>query len=342
MPEVSVIFCSYNQAGFVAEALVSVLDQAYHDFEVIVADDGSVDGTDKAIDEVLRHHPKSHLARRLEKTPNLGLISNWNRAVNAASGKILVAQAGDDVSRPDRLSTLLRTFETSARCMAVFSQVKVINARGDIVIQGFEQGRPMPESYGFDGLTDGFSFWKNAPVLGACGAYRSELAKLFQPITSARSEDQPYVYRALLLGHVCYTPETLLQWRWHGANLSVGSLSDESDSEKVLTKRAAMSFARHQAASQYEADALHALRHAHISSGRFEQEISRIAANKCIELLAGRSVSPHHGWSEWTAAASEVIRRNDLSARSLAYVLRCALKKMMPTSLKLRYSRTLR
>jgi hypothetical protein len=204
--------------------------------------------------------------------------------------------------------------------MAVFSQVKVINARGDVLIQGFEQGRPMPESYVFDGLTDGFSFWKNAPVLGACGAYRSELAKLFPPIASAKSEDQPYVYRALLLGHVCYTPEALLQWRWHGANLSVGSLSDESDSEKALTRRAAMSFARHQAASQYEADALHALRHAHISSGRYVQEISRIAANKCIELIG----------------------RNELSARSLAYALRCALKKMMPTSLKLRYSRTLR
>lgn len=342
MPEVSVIFFSYNQASFVAEALVSVLDQAYHDFEVIVADDGSVDGTDKIIDEVLRHHPRSHLARRLEKTPNLGIISNWNRTVHAASGKILVTQAGDDISRPDRLSVILRTFEASQNCMAVFSQVDIINANGDVVIKGFEQGRPIPASYGFDGKTDGFSFWKHAPVLGACAAYRSELAKLFPPIASALSEDQPYVYRALLLGNVHYAPEALLRWRWHGRNLSVGSLSDESDSEKALTKRAAMSFARHQAASQFEADALHAARCAYITTARYEQEISRIAANKCIELLAGLSVSPNHGWGEWLDAASEVIRRNEPSARSLGYALRCALKKAMPVSLKLRYSRTLR
>jgi glycosyltransferase involved in cell wall biosynthesis len=342
MPEVSVIFLSYNQASYVAEALVSVLDQASHDFEVIVADDGSTDGTAEVIDEVLSHHPRSHLALRLEKKPNLGFIRNWNRAVRSASGAILVAQAGDDISRPDRLSVLLRQFGAKAECMAVSSQVDVIDGNGKLAIKGFERGRTKPASYSFDGITDGFDFWKGAPALGACAAYRASVAKLFPPIEWALSEDQPYVYRALLLGHICYTPEALLQWRWHGSNLSLGSLSDESDPVKALTKRAAMSFARHQAASQYEADAHHALKQAYISSVRYDQEVSRIASYKCIELLAGYSISPNHGWRLWVAAAMEVMRRNELSARSVGYVLRSALKKMMPVSFKLRYSRILR
>ena len=342
MPEASIIFLSYNQAEYVADALVSALDQASADFEIIVADDGSTDSTLEVINEVLRNHPKAYLVKYLPNQTNQGMVKNWNRAIEAATGKIIIAQAGDDISRPDRVAVTLKRFHEFPSLMALFSQVDVINEKGVIIRKGFERGRPVFTMHQYTGGIDGFDFWKGAPVLGASGSYRMTLARQFDPLQHALSEDQPYVYRALLLGAVGFEPNQLVQWRWHGLNLSIGGLFDENEGYESLRKRARMYYARYEAANQYQADVRHAFRCGMIDSIRFNREMLRIRAIKAIEKLGQLSVDPSADMRDWARSAIDVIRYNRLSWRTIGYVARNFIKRNLPLYLKLKATRPLR
>ncbi len=335
MPKASVIFLSYNQADYVAEALVSALDQAYHDFEVIVADDGSTDGTISIIDSIIRNHPKGRLVRRLDSKTNIGLVQNWNRAVEAARGEVIVAQAGDDISRPDRLSVTVKRFSEDAGLKALFSQIDLIDKQSKVFRRSYEGGRFDSSVHRYSGGVDGFEFWQGAPVLGACGAYHISLAREFGPLSYALSEDQPYVYRALLSGTVGFEKETLVQWRWHGENLSIGSLEDETDRLAAMRKRTNMYFARYQAAEQYANDANKALEIGMISRERFADELKRISGIKAIELLGGRSIEPECDYREWVQSAIDVFRYNAISPRSLGFIVRNIIQRHIPRALKL-------
>ncbi len=63
MPTVSVIIHTYNNEKFIAETVESVLNQTYKDYEIIVVDDGSVDGTRDALTpymQKIRYHYKEN------------------------------------------------------------------------------------------------------------------------------------------------------------------------------------------------------------------------------------------------------------------------------------------
>jgi len=104
MPNVSVIIPAYNCKDLVAEAVASVREQTYRDFEVIVADDGSTDGTWEVIQQLGRDWPELR-TMRLEHG---GLAATRNAAIAESTGDWIALQDADDLWLPEKL----------ARCMA--------------------------------------------------------------------------------------------------------------------------------------------------------------------------------------------------------------------------------
>ncbi len=220
MPKVSVIFISYNQAQFVAKSLVSVLDQPFHDFEVIIADDGSTDGTREIIDEVLANHPRSSLAVRLEKKTNLGVIRNWWRAVDSARGEILVAQAGDDISRANRLHITRRFFATNPGAYGLAMGAQVMDSAGNLLDKTINPAQRFEVSS--ESLTIvGHDFLKGMHACGASSAFRREVFRAFPMAKhNVYADDRVYAFRAILLGAYVFLPEVGVYWREHAGNLS--------------------------------------------------------------------------------------------------------------------------
>jgi hypothetical protein len=188
----------------------------------------------------------------------------------------------------------------------------------------------------------GIHFWQGAPVLGACGCYRAALARDFPPLVEALSEDQPYVYRALLRGAVAYVPERLVFWRWHGSNASLGSMTDESNPDEALRRRAGLFFGRHYAASQYVRDAEAAFKAGSITRIRYEQELSKIAGVRALELLGGRTLQPGMPFVTWLSAAKDALRWNAGALDAWAYVARSFIKYFGSKKFKLLKSRAIR
>jgi tetratricopeptide (TPR) repeat protein len=97
-PTVSVVMGVYNAEEFAEEAVKSVLDQTFTDFEFIVVDDGSTD----ASGEVVRSFHDERIVL-VENGTNVGLTRSLNRGLEIARGEFIVRQDADDVSLPTRL-----------------------------------------------------------------------------------------------------------------------------------------------------------------------------------------------------------------------------------------------
>jgi hypothetical protein len=95
-PRVSVIITTYNHEAFIAEAVQSVMDQTYTDYELIVVDDGSVDGT---LEAVSRFGRKVSLIRQ----PNQGVAASRNTGIQHARGELVAFLDGDDLWEADKL-----------------------------------------------------------------------------------------------------------------------------------------------------------------------------------------------------------------------------------------------
>ena len=108
MPTVSVVIPTYQRRILVEDAVRSVLAQTYRDFELIVVDDGSADGTGEALAALgsdLRYHWQ----------PNRGVAAARNAGVGLARGSIVAFLDSDDRWFPDHLAVLTKTFARRPR-----------------------------------------------------------------------------------------------------------------------------------------------------------------------------------------------------------------------------------
>ena len=101
IPLVSVFVITYNQVDFVRETIESVLCQDYGNIEIVIADDGSTDGTAEIINEYAEKYPNIIVA--ITGGPNLGITGNSNRALSYCNGLYIAFLGGDDVFLPGKI-----------------------------------------------------------------------------------------------------------------------------------------------------------------------------------------------------------------------------------------------
>jgi glycosyltransferase involved in cell wall biosynthesis len=104
MATVSVIIPTYNRATALAEAIESVMAQDYHDFEILVVDDGSSDSTT----EILQTFPEVLVVRQEHR----GVSAARNAGIARASGLLIAFLDSDDLWLPAKLSTQVAFFDS--------------------------------------------------------------------------------------------------------------------------------------------------------------------------------------------------------------------------------------
>jgi len=100
MPAVTVIMPAYNVEPYVGDAIVSALAQTFTDFELIVVDDGSTDGTANVVAGFAEGDPRVRLVRQA----NRGLAGARNTALRVARGDVLALLDSDDLWEPGFLA----------------------------------------------------------------------------------------------------------------------------------------------------------------------------------------------------------------------------------------------
>jgi glycosyltransferase involved in cell wall biosynthesis len=97
-PRVTIALATYNRAGYLHQAIESCLAQTFTDFELLVCDNASQDGTEAAVASF-----DDARVRYLRNGQNLGMVGNWNRCLTEARGELIANLCDDDLMLPDRV-----------------------------------------------------------------------------------------------------------------------------------------------------------------------------------------------------------------------------------------------
>ncbi|MGO4870476.1 MAG: glycosyltransferase [Roseiarcus sp.] len=124
-PKVSVLMPAYNHVNFVGEAISSVLDQDFIDFEFLVSDDGSSDGTP----DVARSFHDDRLSVFVHRV-NRGAAVVHNELIQRATGKYVAVINSDDAWSRDKLSVQVAFLEANPDVAACFGRVCFIGLDG--------------------------------------------------------------------------------------------------------------------------------------------------------------------------------------------------------------------
>jgi glycosyltransferase involved in cell wall biosynthesis len=122
VPTITVLLSVHNGLPYLEAAVHSILAQSFRDFEFLIVDDASTDGTG----DYLRTLTDARI-RLIPLTENIGLTAALNLGLREARGEFVARQDADDWSHPRRLELQAAFLRANARCGAVGSQARLIN-----------------------------------------------------------------------------------------------------------------------------------------------------------------------------------------------------------------------
>lgn len=124
-PFFSVLLPAYNARVHIRRTLSDLAAQTFRDFEIIVVDDGSTDGTE----EIVKGFPDPRI-RLLRLPENRGLVGALNAGLAEARGKWIARQDADDRCRPDRLGRQSQLISRNPEAVLFYSWATLIDERG--------------------------------------------------------------------------------------------------------------------------------------------------------------------------------------------------------------------
>lgn len=136
-PTVSVVVPSYQQVSYIDETVTSVLAQDGVDFELVVADHSSTDGTW----ERLQDYADDPRVRLLRTPVGGGAARNWNAVTHAANGRLLKLLPGDDTILPGTLARQAAILDADDMIVLTAGRRDIVDARGRVVMRARGLGR---------------------------------------------------------------------------------------------------------------------------------------------------------------------------------------------------------
>jgi len=226
MPKVSVVVASYNHGKYVSEAIQSVLQQSYQDFEIIITDDGSTDRTVSKIKKISDPRIKLFCLER-----NQGQFVATNNSLKEAKGRYIAVLNSDDLFLPDKLAKQVNFLDGHPEIGAVFGQAEIIDEDGcpladesNSYCRIFKQ----PNRYRFEWLNHFF-------YRGNCLCHPSVLIRRkchetvgFYDERYAQLADFDFWVRLLMEYEIFVIQENLIKFRIRADNANAGAIKPHS------------------------------------------------------------------------------------------------------------------
>jgi glycosyltransferase involved in cell wall biosynthesis len=128
-PKVSICIPTYQPTTFLREAIQSVLEQNFIDFELIIVDDCST----MPVDEWVQPFIKDSRISFQPNTKNLGLAGNWNRCIDLAQGEYIAIFHQDDLMYPDNVTLKSRVLDLHPEVGFVYSDICTIDKTSAVI-----------------------------------------------------------------------------------------------------------------------------------------------------------------------------------------------------------------
>ncbi len=211
-PLVSVIMPVYNAVPFLRQAIDSILGQTYKNFELIIIDDCSTDGSWEMIKKYENKFPRRIKIIRTEKNLNRGGDSCANLGIEIAKGKYIARMDADDISVPERIEKQVRFLEKNPDVFLLGSNAFVIDKTGNIMGEKLEPQTSMAIYK---------SYLRFHPMIHPSTMFRRliEGQKFFYQIKYNANNDYNTFFKLICQGHkFANLKEKLVYYRIHDSN----------------------------------------------------------------------------------------------------------------------------
>jgi len=224
MPLISVIIPVYNSEKTLQETLESVLNQTFSDFEVIVINDGSPDGSLDVISSIQDSRIK------VFSYPNSGLSASRNRGLSHACGEFIAFIDADDLWTPDKLEAQLKALQANPQAGVAYSWTAYIDESGQflrsgnrIAVTGDVYGKLLVRNF----LENGSNALIRKQALDAVGGFDQALCS---------AEDWDIVLRLASRYHFVAVPAAQILYRVSATSMSSNVLTMEAASLQVIER----------------------------------------------------------------------------------------------------------
>lgn len=212
-PALSVIMPSYNCEEYIADAIKSIIDQDFKDFEFIIVNDGSTDKTEEII--LSFEDPRIIV---IQNEYNIGNYPSRNIGIKRAKGKYIAIMDSDDIALPDRLNKQFNYLENNPDTIAVGTQFYSI---------GMEFDRVNPLQYKdicagllYDNCILHPSLLIRKDILIELNGYNEKFTY---------ASDYDLVCRLSLIGKIENLPDYCMYYRWHKGQISNSKKRKQKD-----------------------------------------------------------------------------------------------------------------
>lgn len=201
---VSIILPTYNGSKYIEQSINSCIDQTYNNWELIIVDDCSTDGTATIIDKYVK---KDSRIKSVRHQNNRKLPAALNTGFAEATGDFLTWTSDDNLFLPDALTNMVRFLQTNTPTGVVYCDYNVIDETGIIL----QKETVMPSENLAIGNCIRCCFLYRKKVMQAVGEYSDSLYL---------SEDYDFFLRASINHQLVPLNKTLYLYRKHDNSLT--------------------------------------------------------------------------------------------------------------------------
>ena len=218
----------FNAISFVDDAIASILSQSYGDFEFVIVDDGSTDGTHRKLEQWANSDQRIQVVQ----SEHVGVTDALNLGLAKIHADYVARMDADDIALPERFARQVDFLDQHPSVVAVGSTLLVIDADGDILgIMPWHQTHTEIERAllrGRGGLPHPAAMIRHSAIR-KIGGYRSEFRY---------AQDKDLWLRLSEQGKLANLPETLLLYREHEHKIGIARLREQQAAAEQAIRNA--------------------------------------------------------------------------------------------------------
>lgn len=215
-PRVSIGLPVYDGENYLAETLDSILAQTFCDFELVLSDNASTDGTEAICRKYAASDPRIRYVRNAE---NLGAAQNYNRVFKLSKGEYFKWNGHDDPLAATFLERCVEVLDRDPETVLCFARIRAIDARGEEHDVGALTARTFAPKPQLGSAQAHVRFYHTVvadhPQGAIFGLIRRRILEQTALIGGYRSSDLPLLGELALRGRFHQLPEALQNRRFH-------------------------------------------------------------------------------------------------------------------------------
>ena len=223
IPLVSVAMPVFNAEKYIKQAIDSILNQTYVNFELIIVNDGS---TDKSKEIILTYADKRILY--IENETNIGIAKTRNKCIQCASGKYIAVLDNDDIALPCRLEKQVEFLEADSSYGLCGSFYEIIDGKGHLISK-----MKLPVT---DHQVKTYLLFDNCFCNSSVMVHSYLLKERFYSEGYDMIEDYHFLYSVSEFKKLFIIPLYITQYRKHGKNTSIEKLDGMRNIRKKMDR----------------------------------------------------------------------------------------------------------